>query len=171
MSYNQRDNQAYGVCYQHGCGQKLELDTYSDCEKIQELYQNDKLHIPKECLVAGLTALNEKHSIQPLLMWPSCSKDDDVGTIQIINEVNQKMKKDKGYPLINVCTDGDGTRRKVMEKLMVYKAEEFSWFRHINNLPLVDNLVGPDGITANFDRDVSAHQQGGKVRILGQQNV
>ena len=59
LSHNQRYNQAYGVCYQHGSDAKLELINFSDCERIQKLIKNNLLLIPKECLVAGVASLNE----------------------------------------------------------------------------------------------------------------
>ena len=43
---------------------------------------------------------------------------------------------------MNVCTDGDGTHMKVENKLMQRKADSYPWFCHIDNLPLVDKVVG-----------------------------
>ena len=152
LSYNQRDNQAYGTCYQHGCKSKLELDTFQDCINMQQSINNGDLHIPKECLVVGISSLNENKPLQPLLMWPTCAKNDKDGTIQLISEVNNKMKENYSFPLMNFCTDGDGTRRKVANILMQFKVDHtYPWFSHIGNLPLVDNVAGPDGITVNFD--------------------
>ena len=152
LSYNQRDNQAYGTCYQHGHGEQLELNNYEDCENIQQLIQNDNLHIPKECLVAGLASLNENKPMQPLLMWPTCSKKDEDGTIQLISEVNDRMKEKYEFPLMNICTDGDGTRRKVANRLMQYDVDErYPWYFNVCDLPLVDYFAGPDGETVNFD--------------------
>ena len=151
LTYNPKDNQVYGICYQHGCKEKLELDEFADCEMIQNKIKNDELHIPKECLVAGLAPLNENSTMQPLLMWPTCSKNDEDGTIKLINDVNQQMKESTGFPLVNLSTDGDGTRRKAMHKLMDHDARNFDWSKHIVNLPLLDYVVGPDGMTCNFD--------------------
>ena len=152
ISYNQIDNQAYGTCYQHGCKLKLDLDCFQDCINIQQSIHNGDLHIPKECLVAGIASLNENKPLQPLLMWPTCAKNDKDGTIQLILEVNDKMKEKYSFPLMNFCTDGDGTRRKVANILMKTRVDHtYPWFSHIGNLPLVDNVAGPEGITVNFD--------------------
>ena len=151
LSYNSKDNQVYGICYQHGCKEKLEMDEFADCEIIQNKIKNDELHVPKECLVAGLAPLNENSTMQPLLMWPTCSKKDGDGTIKLINDVNQQMKESTGFPLVNLSTDGDGTRRKAMHRLMDHDARVFDWSKHIVDLPLLDYVVGPDGITCNFD--------------------
>ena len=151
LSYNSKDNQVYGICYQHGCKEKLELDNFHDCEHIQKKIKNDELHVPKECLVAGLAPLNENTTMQPLMMWPTCSKKDFEGTTKLIYDINHHMKEKTGYPLVNISTDGDGTRRKVMNNLMVHDATQFEWSKHITDLPLMDYLVGPDGLTCNFD--------------------
>ena len=89
--------------------------------------------------------------MQPLLMWPTCSKKDSDGTIKLINDVNQQMKENTGFPLVNLSTDGDGTRRKVMHTLMDQDARKFPWSKNIFGLPLMDYDVGPDGMTCNFD--------------------
>ena len=47
---------------------KLELDTFQDCEKIQYAIADDSLHIPKECLAAGVASRNENKPLQPFLM-------------------------------------------------------------------------------------------------------
>ena len=151
LSYNSKDNQAYGLCYQHGCGVKVEIDEYRDCEKLESMIEKNELHIPKECLVAGLAGLNENTAMQPLLIWPSCSKKDVEGTISLIEEVNEEMKEDTGFPLMNVSTDGDGTRRIAANKLMTHTTDEYEWNTSISGLPLMDYEVGPDGITFNFD--------------------
>ena len=102
--------------------------------------------------MAGIASLNENKPLQPLLMWPICTKNDKDGTIQLIRMVNVKMKEHFGVPLMNFCTDGDGTPRKVANMLMQTKVYYiYPWFFHIGNLPLVDNVAGPDGITVNFD--------------------
>ena len=154
LSYDQRSNQACGACYQHGCNTKLALDNFGDCENLHMLVESDQLHIPKECLVVGVSSLNENRPMQPFLMWPSYSKKDEAGTIKLINDTNSKMKELHGYPLVNVCTDGDGTRRKVLNSLMTVDMDDvdkFLWVSHISNLSLVDYVAGPDGITGNFD--------------------
>ena len=104
LSYNQRDNEACGVCYQHGKTVKLKLKTFSDCENIQRALENDDLHTPKECLVVGVTGLNENAALQPATIWPSCVKNDSERTINIISEINDVMKTKYGYPIVNFCT-------------------------------------------------------------------
>ena len=51
-------------------------------------------------------------------MWPSCSKKDEEGILQIIKEVNNSMMNVYNVPLMNFCTDGDGTRRIVSNKIL-----------------------------------------------------
>ena len=82
LSYDQRSNQVCGACYQSNT--KLSLDNFGDCENLQMLVEADQLHIPKECLVAGVSSLNENRPMQPFLTWPSCSKKDEAGTIKLI---------------------------------------------------------------------------------------
>ena len=152
MGYHQKDNQAYGCCYQHGSQMKLELETFEDCEAIESAITEGTLHIPKECLVAGVLSLNENKPFQPMLMWPTCSKKEEGGIERIVVETNNQMKESYGYPLTNMCTDGDAARRQLMTRLMKEVVDEkYSWFRHIADLPLVDYLAGPDGMTTNYD--------------------
>ena len=151
LAYNQKDNEAYGACYQHGKHHNLKLNSYEDCEKIQTAVDNDELHIPKECLVVGITCLNEVKPLQPVCIWPSCSKSDCEGTLEMISDINSVMVEKYGYPVANFCTDGDSTRRIVANKLMTNDAKDCTWYRHVSNLPLMDYLVGPNGETTNFD--------------------
>lgn len=152
LSYNQKDNQSYGSCFQHGKETKLQLDCFADCEALQNAVDEDVLHIPKECLVAGLASLNENKPLQPMLIWPTCSKKEEGGIKRIILETNNEIKKKHGFPLLNVCTDGDASRRQLMGSMMQEKVDDkYAWFQHISNLPLVDYTAGPDGITTNFD--------------------
>ena len=83
-------------------------------------------------------------------MWPTCSKKDEDGTKQLIIEINDKLKKTHGFPLVNISTDGDGTRRIVSNQLMQIEVnEDYPWFYDVQDLPLIDYVAGPDGLTYN----------------------
>lgn len=151
LAYNQRENEAVGACYQHGKDVKLKLDDFSDCENLQLALDTGDLHVPKECAVVGANALNEVDPLQPAIIWPSCSKDDTDGVIDIIDQINEVMIRKYGHPITNFCTDGDANRRKVSNKVMTHDASDFDWFWHVDGLPLVDNSVGRNGETFNFD--------------------
>ena len=151
LCYNQRDNEACGACYQHGKNVKLELDTFDDCIELEKAIEEDRLHIPKECLCVGVLSLNENKAFQPAIIWPSCQKDDVDGTINIITEIQSVMKRKFGFPAIQICTDGDSSRRKVSFNVMVSDARDFEWSIHVYDLPLVDYLVGINGETFTFD--------------------
>ena len=47
-----------GVCHEHGKNIKL-TGTFEDCEELQRCIENAVVHIPKECTVAGVAAMNE----------------------------------------------------------------------------------------------------------------
>ena len=106
LSYCSRDNKAYGTCYQHGKGINLNLNSFEDCEVIKEKIVSDQLHVPKECLVAGVMPLNATFEMQPILICPTCKKNDYTGTLKIINEINQTLKAKTGFPLINLSPMG-----------------------------------------------------------------
>ena len=110
LSYCPRDNCAYGVCYQHGTNVKLSLDTFADCESIQHRINKDELRVPNECLVAGVSSLNTNSKVQSIVMWSSCSKKDATGTMNLIEDANKAVKEIHGFPILNICADGDGTR-------------------------------------------------------------
>ena len=118
LSYCPRDNCAHGVCYQHGTNVKLSLDTFADCESIQQRINNDELQVPKECLVARVSSLNTNSKVQSIAMWLSCSKKDAPGTINSIKDANKAVKEIYGLPIFNICTDGDGTRQQVANHIM-----------------------------------------------------
>ena len=62
------------------------------------------------------------------------------------------MKTNYEYDLLNICTDGDPTRRLIMNGIMKFDVDDdFPWFKEIDNLPLVDYVAGPGGVTTNFD--------------------
>ena len=62
----------------------------------------------KESLVAGVMSINESVSIQPALIWSTCSKKDESGTTEIIAEINQAVIQSTGAPHMNICTDLQG---------------------------------------------------------------
>ena len=151
MSYCPRDNQVYGICCQHGKTIKTTIETYEDCTNLKEEYDKGDLHVPKECVVAGVMP-HEAASIQVVVMWPNCSKKDIHGTIGLINEVNSAVQQTTGTPLINICTDGDATRRKICSKILNFTVKSTERWHHIvANLPFVDLLVGKEGQSISFD--------------------
>ena len=97
-----RDNQTYGTCYQHGKNINLSLNSFEDCEAIKEKIDANELHVPKECLVVGVTPLNAVSEFQPIIIWATCEKNDRVGTLEIINSQNTNLKAKTGFPLINI---------------------------------------------------------------------
>ena len=101
--------------------------------------------------MVGVTSLNENAALQPAIIWPSCVKNDNEGTINIISEINDVMKTKYGYPIVNFCIDGDSNRRRVANVLMCHDASDFEWYWLVDNLPPVDYLVGPNGESTNFD--------------------
>lgn len=54
-----------------------------------------------------------------------CSKKDLDGTKKLIEGVNEELKLKTGFPIMNNCTDGDGTRRIASNQLMTHKANEY----------------------------------------------
>ena len=137
---------------QHGKGVNLTLNSFEECEVIKEQIDSDQLHVPKECLVVGITPLNAVSGIQPIIMWPTCQKDDYSGTLRIIQEVNETLKAKTGFPLINLCTDGDGTRRKVAPHIMSIRIPSNSpIYKMLSDIPLIDLVAGKDLLTCNFD--------------------
>ena len=61
------------------------------------------------------------------------------------------MKTKYGYPIVNFCTDGDSNRTRVANVLMCHDASDFEWYCLVDNLSLVDYLVGPNGESTNFN--------------------
>lgn len=96
--FNPRNNEACGACYQHGKDVKLELDTFEDCKNLEKAIEDHQLHIPSECLVVGVSSLNEKKPFQPAIIWPSRCKDDIDGTLQIIEGIKDVMQTKYGHP-------------------------------------------------------------------------
>ena len=124
LSYNQRDNEACGACYQHGKNVKLELDGFEDCENLQSAIEQDELHVPKECLVVGITCLNENAPLQPAIIWPSCKKDDVEGTIDIINGIQKVLKEKYGFPAVQIATDGDSSPSSTIPAIQTHFREQ-----------------------------------------------
>ncbi len=71
-----------GVCYQHAPSD-LQFNTYEDLESIVNQIKSDELHVVKECLVAGVNRLDCKSKVNVFLAWPTCSKDDYEGTLDL----------------------------------------------------------------------------------------
>ena len=48
----------------------------ADVLELQTKLQNGEVHLPKECLVTGISSLVKNIPFQVVLMWPTCSKND-----------------------------------------------------------------------------------------------
>ena len=154
LSYCSRDNSVYGVCYQHGSDIKLTLDNFEDCVRLKENLTSNNVHVPKECLVAGVASLNTNNTMHPVVIWPSCQKNDVAGTVNLIKRINSSVTSQYGKPLFNICTDGDSTRRQVANYLMDASVPiDSSIYQYVQGIPFLDksNIVTEQLQTVSFD--------------------
>ena len=107
LRYNAKSSDIQSVCYQHASSHCIQFNTFSDLELVSEAIRNDECHVPKECLVAGISRLDCKSKFNVFLAWPSCSKEDYDGTYKIVSTASQAYKSLNGISLMNICTDGD----------------------------------------------------------------
>ena len=138
LRYEARCNTFQGLCYQHA-PPNLEFNTFADLESIVEQIKNDQIHVPKECLVVGANRLDVKSKFNVFIAWPTCSKDDYKGTYELVASTSKEYYRLTEKNLMNMCTDGDTSRRIVMHN---YCSQQLSPIAPIydvlGNIPLLD---------------------------------
>lgn len=81
LRYCPKTNQIVGVCKEHHGNVNLDFNSMEDAYLLQKKLKDDEVHIPKECLVTGLSSLVKNIPFEVLVMWPTCSKNNFEGTI------------------------------------------------------------------------------------------
>ena len=121
LRYNAINNEIVGTCYQHSQYVKMQFNEYEDAVELQKLIASDIVHVPKECLVTGITSLSNDKPLQIISAVPSCSKDNLTGTIKMNTEMSKIFKETTGANLMNFCTDGDSTQRRAFDAIMSHE--------------------------------------------------
>ena len=85
-------------------------------------------------------------------MWPSCSKDDFNGMLQMYSDISACLLEKTGAGAMKFCTDGDSTRRRAIHAITNHQLNVKSDLgKIIDSLPLVDRKVGRNYETKNYD--------------------
>ena len=152
LRYNSRNNEMVGVCYEHQSKVKLKFDSMIEVNALQEKWKNDEIHVPKECMVTGISSLVKNIPFQVILMWPTCSKNDFQGSCEMYVSISDSMKDILGAPAQNFNSDGDSTRRKALHAITNNNLDLTSELgKTMTQLMFVDLNVGRNNETINFD--------------------
>ena len=92
LRYNSKDNEIVGCCYEHSECINLKLNEFSDVELVRKKLTEDAIHVPKECLVTGISALTKNTPFDVILMWPTSSKDDFDGMAKMYYEISKSLR-------------------------------------------------------------------------------
>ena len=96
--------------------------------------------------------MDSVNKFEPVLIWPSCSKNDFTGTKKFIADISAALYARHGTHFINICTDGDSTRRQVMHNIMQHEIPFFcSIYSYVKDFPFVDTKLGKNLEAVNFD--------------------
>ena len=151
IRYNSKSNEFNGICYQHAPS-NLKFNTFEDLEALTESIKNDQIHVPKETLVIGLSRLDCKSKFNVILAWPTCAKDDYIGTAEMVTKCSQQYRALTGKSLMNICTDGDSARRIVMHNFCDNDLSLVSPLHAtLSDIPLLDLSCGPNEETVSYD--------------------
>ena len=152
IKYDPRINKPVELCYQHCNEVGKNFNLFEDADLIQQKLASDDVHVPKECLVAGVASLTYSDPFNVILIWPSCSKNDFSGMVFLYSKISHSLMEKNGAPPLNFCTDGVGTRRQAINSLRIFSLNLASPLGElIAMLPLVDLLVSKFNETSNFD--------------------
>ena len=124
----------------------------ADVLELQTKLQNGEVHLPKECLVTGISSLVKNIPFQVVLMWPTCSKNDVQRSCEMYVSISESMKCILGAPAQNFNSDGDSTRRQALHAITNNDLNLLSELGEIiKQLMFVDQKVGKYNETINFD--------------------
>ena len=152
LRYNSKTNTTVGVCYEHHHLINLKFNSMDDAHTLQAKLAEDKVHVPKECLVSGISSVLQDIPFQVIVLWPTCSKDDFNGMCKMYADISDAMKLKIDANPLNFNTDGDGTRRQAMHALMKYEVDKNSELgKLLTSLLLLDLKLGKNEETVNFD--------------------
>ena len=152
LRYNPKSNEIVGVCYEHHESINLNFNCLEDAHDLQKKLAEDKVHVPKECLVTGISSVVKNIPFQVILMWPTCSKDDFNGMSHMYMDISDAMKEKIGANPLNFNTDGDSTRRQAMHAITQHDLDlDSDLGKTISSLALVDRKVGKNQETVNYD--------------------
>ena len=152
LRYNSKSNEIVGVCYEHHKSINLNFNSLQDAHDLQKQLAEDKVHIPKECLVTGISSVVKNIPFQVILMWPTCSKDDFDGMSQMYMDISDSIKEKIHANPLNFNTDGDSTRRQSMHAITQNDLNlDSDLGKVISSLPLIDRKVGKNDETVNYD--------------------
>lgn len=122
LRWNQKDNKIYGLCSEH-TDDNIVFTNFEDAERVMHLIETGACHIAKEALVFVLVRLGEKgiYCTYPILSAPICSHSCAELQKSIFRQIESTFrrcaKKYECGKLLNIGTDGDGTRRRVLHGL------------------------------------------------------
>ncbi len=108
-----------GTCHNH----KQNVTTYKfnnflNLEEIKHALEKGEIHKCSECLVLSLLKINDINStVEPICLMPLCEKNIGETLKNSFIFIYQYFKKNNASVLMNIATDGDSTRRNVLNEL------------------------------------------------------
>lgn len=110
---------------------------------LKKAEESDEIHLVKECMVFALGSNSHIINAHPIVIWPTCSKDEIEIQMGLIQGLSDESLKRNGAPLLCWATDGDPTRRQIFDNLMKYEMEEsLDIYTIISRLRFMDTKVG-----------------------------
>lgn len=82
-------NEAVWLCYQHSNKVRQHFNSFEDADLIQKNLASDDIHVPKECLIAGMASLTNSDPFNIIIIWPTCSKKDFSRMVTLCSEISQ----------------------------------------------------------------------------------
>ena len=113
------NNEITGFCFNH----KHEVnsfifETYLSVNEIKKKFVDNKIHLAKEALCITILQLSSSDSVpKPVYIVPTCSKTLQMLETIVKSVVENFIEINPSGEIINIATDGDPYRRKILNSL------------------------------------------------------
>ena len=85
-------------------------------------------------------------------MHQHAQKNNFTGIKDIIDNISKYLDREYDVPIFNICTDGDGNRRRIANSIMKNFIPTSSYLhKFTRNVPHLDTDIGHNFETFNFD--------------------
>ncbi|KAH9043907.1 hypothetical protein EDB85DRAFT_2071109 [Lactarius pseudohatsudake] len=137
VRWDDSTNKFLRICHEHGHKIPLEFTSERELDILCDAISNNMVHLASEATVAGIGALSEvprEYSVWPIMFSGTCKRETGPQHARVLQMVPQVQKN---------CTHrtcGD-----------TFLSASSPIYGQLSSLKLMNNLVGPDDLTADKD--------------------
>ena len=120
LRWNCNSNEIVGLCYNHKCClQSVQFDSWLVLNEIKAQLDSNNIHIATEALIISIGQISAGDIIpKPILIIPICNHTNTCMLNEILPKIVDGFKElNPASKLVNLATDGDPNRRKVLNSM------------------------------------------------------